>query len=201
MGRCSREEYPSKVTNAAQAQWSALCSAHSPSLPILLDLNYSRSAPQMTHRSPSSFPTIRLMKLQVGNKMIKGWAEGIICKWWQTGKDPLIYRFPWFFSFIQQILIEHLVCVMHWWAIRFTSGFQQWTCWMLPLLLWCWRYRRGERLPTHNCRMNNNLEKKNKERHSTCIYSKVSVYLGVWPSLHERGEMVKRYYFPGISSC
>ena len=95
------------------------------------------ATPQMTHRSPSSFPTIRLMKLQVGNKMIKGWAEGIICKWWQTGKDPLIYRFPWFFSFIQQILIEHLVCVMHWWAIRFTSGFQQWTCWMLPLLLWC----------------------------------------------------------------
>ena len=55
------------------------------------------AAPQMTHRSPSSFPTTWLMKLLVGNKMIKGWAEGFICKWWQTGKDPLIYRFPCFF--------------------------------------------------------------------------------------------------------
>ncbi|MXQ87503.1 hypothetical protein E5288_WYG000086 [Bos mutus] len=33
----------------------------------------------MTHRSPSSFPTIRLMKLQVGNKMIKGKRFLVTC--------------------------------------------------------------------------------------------------------------------------
>lgn len=32
---------------------------------------------------------------------------------------------------------------------------------------------------THNCRRNNNLEKKNKKKHSVCTYNKVSMYLGV----------------------